>query len=396
VELLNRQRLTNYPIIFLIGYGLAGAVLVVSALTSSQGADLWGRPLGADFSHYWLASSMVLAGDPALVYNSAKFMAAEVAFFKVHYLVPWFYPPTFLLIIAPLALLPYLPSLAVWLGLTLGAYLFILRRIAPHPSTLLLSLAFPGTFQNFFHGQNGFLSAALLGGGLLLLENYPVAGGALLGLATFKPYLIPLIPLGLIAGRRWRALSAMLISALTLGLLSLLVLGPEVWVGFWKDLSLPLQLLSDGRLPVNKMFTLFAAAWIAGSGLTLAYICQAGLMVGVAAAVFWVWRQETSLTWQASALVLGILLFTPYAFPYDLAILALPLAWLGWEGFTQGCPPAEQVLLLLGWLLPLLAPSLSLIGVQLAPLILIGLFVLVLTRCKMKQPLAVQSQEEKL
>jgi hypothetical protein len=388
---LNRERLTNYPIIFLILYGLVGAVLVISAVTSQQGADLWGRPLGADFSHYWLASSMVLAGDPAGVYNYQKFMAAELAFFKVNFLMPWLYPPTFLLIISPLALLPYLPSLAVWLGLTLAGYLVILRRIAPHHSTILLSLAFPGTFENFFHGQNGFLSATLLGGGLLLLENYPVAGGALLGLASYKPQLMPLIPIALIAGRRWRALSAMLISALMLSLLSLLVLGPEVWVGFWKNLSLPMQLLSDGRLPVNKMVTMFAAALIAGGGLTLAYICQAGLMVGVAAAVFWVWRQETSLTWRGSALVLGILLFTPYAFPYDLAILALPLAWLGWEGFTRGCTPGEQVLLLLGWLLPFMAPVLGMVKVQPAPLILLGLFVLVLRRCKIRQPLAIRS-----
>jgi hypothetical protein len=391
LELLNRERLTNYPIIFLIFYGLVGAVLVISAVTSRQGADLWGRPLGADFSHYWLASSMVLAGDPAGVYNYPKFMAAEVAFFKVHFIMPWLYPPTFLLIISPLALLPYLPSLVVWLGLTLAGYLVIIRRIAPHHSTLLLSLAFPGTFQNFFHGQNGFLSAILLGGGLLLLENYPVAGGVLLGLASYKPHLVPLIPIALIAGRRWRALSAMLISALMLSLLSLLVLGPGVWIGFWKNLSLPMQLLSDGRLPVNKMVTMFAGALLAGSGLTLAYICQAGLMVGVAAAVFWIWRRETSLTWRASALVLGILLFTPYEFSYDLAILALPLAWLGWEGFNQGCTPGEQVLLLLGWLTPLLAPILGMVKVQLAPLILLGLFVLVLKRCKMRQPLAIHS-----
>jgi alpha-1,2-mannosyltransferase len=319
LEWLNRERLTNYPIIFLILYGLAGAVLVISAITSRQGADLWGRPLGADFSHYWLASSMVLAGDPAAVYHYQKFMAAEVAFFKVHYLMPWLYPPNFLLIIVPLALLPYLPSLVVWLGLTLAGYLFILRRIAPHSSTLLISLAFPGTFENFFHGQNGFLSATLLGGGLLLLENYPVVGGVLLGLLSYKPHLVPLVPIALIAGRRWRALSAMLFSALMLSLLSLLALGPEVWIGFWKNLSLPLQLLSNGLLPVNKMVTMFAAALIAGSSLTLAYICQAILIIGVATAVYWIWRQETSLTWRGSILVLGILLFTPYAFPYDLA-----------------------------------------------------------------------------
>jgi alpha-1,2-mannosyltransferase len=395
---LKRERLTIYPIIFLIFYIIVGACLVISAVSSRQGmVDFWGRPLGADFSHYWLASSMVLAGDPAAVYNYSQFLAAEEAFFKTHFPMPWFYPPTFLLIISPLALLPYLPSLFIWLGLTLAGYLLIIRRIAPHPLTLLLSLAFPGTIENFFHGQNGFLSTMLLGGGLLFLENHPVAAGFLLGLLSYKPHLVPLIPIALIAGRRWRALLAMLISALMLSLLSLLVLGPGVWIAFVENISLPMQLLQDGSLPVNKMVTLFAAARLSGCGLTLSLIIQAGLMVGVAAAVFWVWRRETSLALQASALILGILLFSPYAFPYDLAMLALPLAWLGWEGFAQGCTPGEEVLLSLGWFMPLIAPILGMVKFQLAPLILLGLFVFVLKKCTMSQnnPLATHYQEGK-
>jgi len=66
---------------------------------------------------------------------------------------------------------------------------------------LSLALAFPGTFQNFIQGQNGFLSAALLGGGLVILERFPLTGGMLLGALSYKPHLAALIPVALLAGR---------------------------------------------------------------------------------------------------------------------------------------------------------------------------------------------------
>jgi Glycosyltransferase family 87 len=49
---------------------------------------------------------------------------------------PWHYPPSFLLLVWPLALLPYPVALAVWLGLTLALLLWVVERIAPHADTL--------------------------------------------------------------------------------------------------------------------------------------------------------------------------------------------------------------------------------------------------------------------
>ena len=236
---LNRERLTVYPRIFLIGYILCGAGLVLSAAYSKTGlTDLLDRPLGADFSHYWIASFLAQTGHPLTVYHAPEFIAVQEAFFKVTYPLPWFYPPTFLLMIYPLAFLPYLVSLCAWLAATLAAYLVVLRRIAPHPLTPWLALAFPGTFQNFFHGQNGFLSTALLGGGLCLLNQSPWVAGILLGLVSYKPHLFVLIPVALIAGRRWQALLAAMSTAIILALASFLLLGQGVWVAFWNNLAL--------------------------------------------------------------------------------------------------------------------------------------------------------------
>ena len=111
-----------------------------------------------------------------------------------------------------------------------------------------------------------------------------------------------------------------------------------------------------------------------------AYILQAVVMLAVAAGVIRVWWQGGPLAERGSVLVLGLLLFTPHAFPYDLALLALPLAWLGWEAYTKGCQPWEQVLLVLGWLLPLVCVFLSILKVQLAPLVLAALFVIAVNK----------------
>ena len=126
----------------------------------------------------------------------------------------------------PLAFLPYLVSLCVWLATTLIAFVAVVRRIAPHPLTPWLALAFPGAFQNFFNGQNGFLSTALLGSGLLLLNQSPWVAGFLLGLVSYKPHLFALVPVALLAARRWQALVAALVTALLLALASFLALRP--------------------------------------------------------------------------------------------------------------------------------------------------------------------------
>ena len=44
---------------------------------------------------------------------------------------------------------------------------------------LLLALAYPAVFINLGHGHNGFLTAALLGGALVLLDRRPLVAGIL-------------------------------------------------------------------------------------------------------------------------------------------------------------------------------------------------------------------------
>jgi hypothetical protein len=196
-----------------------------------------------------------------------------------------------------------------------------------------------------------------------------------------------LVPLALIAGRRWRALAAMLATAAALILASIIILGSEVWLAFLKNVLFSVQNLktsaisAGSTLPLEKMAGVFTAVLLAGGNILTAAIFQGASMLLTVFLVAWAWRRGAPLPLGGSLLVLGAFLFTPYAFIYDLAILALPLAWLGWEGYARGRLPGEKTCLALGWLAPLLArPLAQATHLQIVPLILGLLFFLTLSR----------------
>jgi hypothetical protein len=378
MDWFNRERLTIYPWIIICLYILITGYWI---LTGSGLTDRMGKPIGPDFLPFWAASSLVLAGEPYAVYDYPRLQSAEEAVVKTQFVQPFFYPPTFLLMIMPLSLLPYLASFGLWMAITLCLYLVIIRQIAPHPLTIWLGLAFPATYQNFIYGQNGLLSAAFIGSGLILIDHNPFLGGLCLGLLSYKPHLTPLIPIALIASRNWKALAGAATSTVALILVSVSVLGYGTWEVFWRNIPLALNIITTNTEVQGKMATVFTAALLAGFSVPIATLFQAVIAFGVVGTVAWVWFKKAPLAIRGSVLVLGILLFTPYASLYDLVILALPLAWLGWEGVNRGWMPADQSILLLGWIAPIIYPVISkFIGLQIAPLILATLLYSTLRR----------------
>jgi hypothetical protein len=163
--------------------------------------DREGKPLGADFITFYAASELALQGRLAEAYDPSHMLAAERAAVPANIeTFPWLYPPSFALAVLPLALMPYVLALVVFLGVTLALYLWLVYRVLPDRRAVVAALAFSGAFVNAMSGQNGFLTTALLGGGLLLLESRPVLAGALIGLLTVKPHLGLLLPFALAPG----------------------------------------------------------------------------------------------------------------------------------------------------------------------------------------------------
>lgn len=307
-------------------------------------------PVAQDFPLHYTASFLSLSGEAGVVYDYSRFRSVEknLTGGGPH---PWPYPPTALLLDLPLALAPYFVSLAVWLMVTLGLYLLVLYRLAPHPLTLIWALAFFGTFENFFFGQNGFLTAALLGGGLLFLEVSPIKSGLLFGLLSYKPHIALLIPLALIIGKRWQVLAMTLFSGLILILISIAVFGFDIWLLFLNNIAKTITNLHTESLWF-AMPSIFAATRFAQYSQSVAWILHGIGMVSALLLLAWTWSRQTSQANQTAALVIAILLFSPHIWYYDLTILAIPLVWFWRDCYTRGWTPQEQFLLMLSWIMP--------------------------------------------
>ncbi len=375
---LVRRRLVAYSAIFVVMYVVAAGIWLAM---SSGGIDINGRPIGPDFVNVWAAGSLALTDRSADIYEyTAHHEAQKAAFGGAH--VPyfgWHYPPMFLLLALPLALLPYLAALSLWLLSTLPLFLLAVYRILPRRESLLLALAFPGVFVNLSHGQNGFLTAALLGGGLLLLERRPLLAGLLFGLLTYKPQFGLLIPLVLLLGQRWDTIVVAAGTAAFVAMVSLLLFGPETWIAFLDSLALTREVIVEqGVTGWHKIMSVFAAARMYGAGIELAYLIQAAVGICAMATVLWLWALTVPHGLKCAALVAATPLLTPYVLDYDLVILALPVAWLAADGLRRGFLPWEKLTLAAVWLLPLLSRP---IGLSLSlpitpPLLMILLFVI--------------------
>lgn len=313
-----------------LAYGLYG---IGCGLASQDFRDIWGKHLGHDFHGFYTGAKMAWT-DPASVFSIPKFQAMREEVFgrPVSGLIPWSYPPVFLVMVMPLAILPYKVAFVAWMSATLYGYWRIIRRIAPLPAARWLFLAYPGVIFNIAYGQNAFLSGILLGGGVLLIEQHPWAGGVCLGLLCYKPQLALLVPIALVAGRHWRTLTAAGLTALGAVLFSILVLGLEPWVAFWKNINYARGFLYNLELR-PKMPTIFTAVQGIGASPGTAVALQMLGSLTAAALVAWAWLRRAPLPLRGSLLVVAIFLATPYAFESDLALLALPMAWLGWEAY---------------------------------------------------------------
>lgn len=121
---LTLERLTIYPIA-LFGSEVLAALIFFILYPHLQNVDP-GLPFSSDFRVFWGASHLALHGHAADAYNIGKLFdalrLADPALIRPRAWFNWFYPPTFLLAVLPLALLPYLMSYA----------LFVLGTLAGH------------------------------------------------------------------------------------------------------------------------------------------------------------------------------------------------------------------------------------------------------------------------
>ena len=347
--------LTQRVVLFAGMAGLASAAASLAWLfaTANGTIDATGRPLGTDFSSFWTAGRLALAGHASSAYHWATLEALQAQTHGVDLFFPWSYPPMFLAVAALVALLPYVPALIAWQAATLAAAVAALRAISPAPLLLVAGLGYPIVLVCLGHGQTGFLTAALLTGGVLCLERREALAGILFGLLAYKPQFGLLIPLVLVAGGYWRAIAAAGATVLAGVGLTWALWGWPVWQAFVDSMTLTRSIVFEGgSTGFEKFQSAFAWARLWGGSATAAYLLQAVVTTGAAAACLWIWRQNVGFRLKGAALLTATLLSTPYVLDYDLTVLGMALALLVAHGLEHGFRPWEKTVFALAWLLP--------------------------------------------
>ena len=374
---------------------VAMALLLASAFgllylfaTAHDGIDRQGRPLGTDFSNVYAAGTYVLDGNVTAPFDPAQQFAREQAIFGgTTQFYGWHYPPYFLFVAAALGTMPYGLALAVWQAVSLALYLFAIRAIlhmplcdggaaacdgrhsdivspggerALRPLWLLVALAFPAVLVNIGHGQNGFLTAALIGGALVILDRRPILAGVLLGLLVYKPQYGLMIPVALVASGRWRAFAGAAATIVTLTIAATLAFGPAAWRAFFAASEFTRTVvLEQGNTGWYKIQSLFSWARMWGAPLALAYTLQGVAIVALGITLVRLWRSNAAYPLKAAALCIAAILATPYSLDYDMMVLAPAIAFLTIDGLARGFGPWEKTALAALWLAPLLARNVA-------------------------------------
>lgn len=183
--------------------GISGAALVTFG-------DGW-NPIALDYGVFWRSVRRPLA----LIYQ-----------FQIGAVFP--YPPTLILLLKPLTLVPFWLGYVLWTLLSVLAFFFAARRLSDS-RTATLAMFSSASVQNLLLGQTPMLMAA---GFLFALSlQSTLLAGAIIGcLAAIKPQLFLMAPFVAIVRRDWRGLAGMAAGAFATGLTAIGLYGVQPWL----------------------------------------------------------------------------------------------------------------------------------------------------------------------
>lgn len=344
---LTRERVIRVAAISALG----GAGMLAFFWFARHGTvDRFGTPVGSDFTAFWNAGRIALQGQAAAAWDQQLLNDQVRAFHGVDYGTAWIYPPVFLLIATALAALPYLPALLLWQLVSFAAIAATLRRILGNWRDAAIGLASPLTPMVLGHGQNSFITAALIGSGLLAMDRRPAATGAAFGALVYKPQLALVLGPMLVLQRAWRTIGAAALTAGLLVALSILVFGADSWAAFRASLGYGRFYMEQGSVGFHKSAALFAAVRLWGGSVAAAYALQ-GTGLALALALLWFTRNAAPNV-RAAAVCAAAALSTPYLLDYDMAVVGIGAAFLYVEARRTEFLSYEATILALIWAAP--------------------------------------------
>jgi hypothetical protein len=162
-----------------------------------------------------------------------------------------------------------------------------------------------------------------------------------IGCLTYKPHLGILFPAALVAARQWRAFASAAATAMLLAVASAAAFGTDAWAEF------PLQLMEEANVSVFwdqniGLQTIHGLIRVLHGGAAVAWFGQALVAVGAVIIVWLVWRSGVRYPLKAATLSAAALIASPHTFAADMAVLAIPVAYLASDQIHHGLLRGEQ------------------------------------------------------
>jgi hypothetical protein len=281
-----------------------------------------------DFFGLWSFGRFAVTQPIAEIYQPARMQAFQHAldarFDDGSY--PYAYPPSMLLLLVPVGWLPYVDARVLW---AVGSYAAFVAAVAVRPEgsawrwgLLAAAMLAPAVVVTLIYGQTGLLTASLLLGGLRLARRRPVVAGVLLGLLCNKPQMALLLPVVILAGRLWRVAAAAALVWLAQCAASAILFGGALWPLWVSSLHGYTVLFDSARRRLDHLMpTVTANLYLLGVSPQWAAMVQAVAAIFMLGVVWRFWRRDDGLL-PIAAVPVATFLATPYAFAYDLPMVA--------------------------------------------------------------------------
>lgn len=332
--------------------------------------DRAGNVKGSDFLHLYTLGSLALEHRAADLYNFSA--QAELTASLVPEASGWqylpLYPPQVSIFFAPLAKLPYVWALTVWLAasfLIYGLSCYVVWRSCAHlqnegATVLAAALAFPAFWHLILWGQTSALALACFALAFIALHaEHQFLAGLALGSLIFKPQLGLASALVFLLTLHWKVVAGALVAA-----------GAQVSTAWLFYGAAPLRAWTRALIDAPKhpalfeprpyqthclrTFWMMLIPWV-----SISHALYAASTIAVLILLIVLWRSRFPLAVRFAALLFATVLVAPHLTVYDLVILApafLLLAdWtlaLGSNTFSSNL----NFLLYLAFVLPLVGP----------------------------------------
>ena len=236
----------------------------------------------------------------------------------------WLYPPTIVPFVYPIGYLDAMPALAVFLVISLGLWIYTVKRyyVAPEGLSILPVLFAPTVFVNLAFEQNGIFTAFLLIGFIYAVKDQrnPWVIGVFAMLMLIKPHFGVLMPIVLLLEKNYKAFGACaVLCCFYLGLVTY-AFGIEYWIAFLERQEFLSVFINRGEY-ARFSTTAFGFFLIAGIPHQITYVLHAIFVIGLIGGFLYVWRTQI---WELriSMFLLVTFLIPHYSAVYDFTASA--------------------------------------------------------------------------